>query len=86
MPDDEILRKKALSQLRKKRVLKREVQTYFTVNLALIVIWLVTGMGYFWPIWPVLGWGISLAVQSWKLAHPERAFSTEEIEAEMRRS
>ena len=45
MPDDEILRKKALSQLRKKRALKRQVQTYFTVNLALIVIWLVTGMG-----------------------------------------
>ena len=86
MPDDEALRKKALSQLRKKRILKRQVQTYFTVNLALIVIWLVTGMGYFWPIWPVLGWGISLAVQSWKLAHPERDFSTEEIEAEMRRS
>ena len=86
MPDEEILRKKALSQLRKKRILKRQVQTYFTVNLALFVIWLLTGMGYFWPIWPVFGWGISLAVQSWKLAHPERDFSTEEIEAEMRRS
>ena len=86
MPEDELLRKKALSQLRKKRMLKRQVQTYCTVNFALIVIWLSIGMGYFWPIWPIFGWGISLAVQSWKLTHPEKDFTTEEIEAEMRRS
>lgn len=26
-----------------------------------VVIWLATGGGYFWPIWPVLGWGIGVA-------------------------
>jgi hypothetical protein len=29
------------------------------VSLMLIGIWALTGMGYFWPVWPVLGWGIS---------------------------
>ncbi len=69
-----------------KRIFKGQVQAYFTVNLALTVIWLVAGMGYFCPILPILGWGISLAVEFWKLAHPERDFSTEEIKAGMRRS
>ena len=24
-------------------------------------IWLVTGAGYPWPIWPMLGWGVGVA-------------------------
>lgn len=27
-----------------------------------IVIWLATGAGYLWPVWPILGWGISVAI------------------------
>ena len=26
----------------------------------LIAIWAVTGAGYFWPVWPMLGWGVPL--------------------------
>jgi len=63
----------------------KQFQTYAVVNAALIVIWLATGMGQFWPIWSILGWGISLSIHSWKLTHPERDFSNEQIEAEMRR-
>ncbi len=63
----------------------KQFQTYAVVNAALIVIWLAIGMGYFWPIQSILGWGISLSIQSWKLTHPERDFSNEEIESEMRR-
>ena len=29
------------------------------VSLLLIGIWAFTGMGYFWPVWPIAGWGIS---------------------------
>jgi hypothetical protein len=29
------------------------------VSLMLIGIWAFTGMGYFWPVWPIAGWGIS---------------------------
>lgn len=27
-----------------------------------VVIWVATGAGYFWPIWPILGWGIGVAL------------------------
>jgi class 3 adenylate cyclase len=33
---------------------------YALVNLMLIAIWAASGAGYFWPIWPMLGWGIGL--------------------------
>jgi len=33
---------------------------YVLVNVMLIAIWAAAGGGYFWPIWPILGWGIGL--------------------------
>ncbi len=35
---------------------------YLAVMALLLTIWLVSGAGYFWPIWPMLGWGIPLAL------------------------
>lgn len=32
-----------------------------------VAIWLFTGVGYFWPVWPIMGWGIAVAT-SWFLA------------------
>jgi hypothetical protein len=37
-----------------------EWAAFVAVNLMLIVIWAATGGGYFWPIWPLLGWGLGL--------------------------
>jgi hypothetical protein len=34
---------------------------YLAASLAMIAIWAATGMGYFWPLWPILGWGIGVA-------------------------
>lgn len=35
---------------------------YLAVNLMLVVIWFLTSPGgYFWPMWPMMGWGIGLA-------------------------
>jgi Domain of unknown function (DUF1707) len=32
---------------------------FIFVSLMLIGIWAFSGMGYFWPVWPIAGWGIS---------------------------
>jgi len=37
-----------------------ELSAFVAVNLLLIAIWAATGAGYFWPIWPLLGWGLGL--------------------------
>ena len=41
--------------------LKIHATFYVLVNLLLVGIWAASGGGYFWPIWPILGWGIGLA-------------------------
>jgi hypothetical protein len=37
-----------------------QARTYLAVVALLWVIWLATGAGYPWPIWPMLGWGIGV--------------------------
>jgi class 3 adenylate cyclase len=37
---------------------------YLVVNLGLIAIWALSGGGYFWPIWSILGWGIGLGAHA----------------------
>ncbi len=27
-----------------------------------VVLWAVTGAGYFWPMWPIMGWGLGVAI------------------------
>jgi class 3 adenylate cyclase len=40
--------------------LRIHVAVYVVVNVMLIGIWAVSGGGYFWPIWPLLGWGAAV--------------------------
>lgn len=44
-----------------RRDLSRHVVAFVAVNVLLIAVWAMTGAGYFWPIWPLLGWGLGLA-------------------------
>ncbi len=39
---------------------REHVRTYLAVMVLLVVIWALTGAGYFWPIWPMLGWGVAV--------------------------
>ncbi len=34
---------------------------YCIINGFLILVYILTTRGYFWPIWPMMGWGIGLA-------------------------
>ena len=41
--------------------LDAQTRTYLAVIALLWLIWLVSGAGYPWPVWPMLGWGIGVA-------------------------
>jgi hypothetical protein len=45
----------------RQRELRSHVAAFVAVNLLLVAIWALTGAGYFWPVWPILGWGIGVA-------------------------
>lgn len=53
------------------RALPRNVRAFLLVNALLVGIWLLTGAGYFWPMWPFLGWGIGLAAHALAGDDPE---------------
>jgi hypothetical protein len=38
------------------------LRAFVAVQLMLVGIWALTGFGYFWPVWPFMGWGIGLVV------------------------
>jgi hypothetical protein len=43
-----------------RRGFDEHLRSYVVVMALLVAIWALTGMGYFWPVWPALGWGIGL--------------------------
>lgn len=45
---------------RRRRPVRPDLVPFLAVNLVLIAIWAATGGGYFWPLWPLLGWGLGL--------------------------
>jgi len=46
------------------------VRTYLVVIALLWLVWLVTGAGYPWPIWPMLGWGIGVVGHHRRAVNP----------------
>ena len=64
---------------------KSHLTLYLLVNLFLIGIWAASGGGYFWPVWPILGWGIGLAAHGAPVVagvgRPRRTTRDEEIPA-----
>ena len=44
---------------------------YLVVSAFLIFIWAFTSRGYFWPAWPMAGWGIAIALH-WLSARSSR--------------
>jgi hypothetical protein len=81
MEEQESLREQALKSLKKKRDFQAHVLTFVLVNALLIVIWAATGAGFFWPVFPLVGWGIGIIFHAWDVyrAPPSEA----EIQREM---
>lgn len=54
------------AQLRAARMSVRlHLAAYLAVSVLMLGIWLAVGLGgggwYFWPVWPIMGWGIGVA-------------------------
>ncbi len=73
---EEILWKTA----KKRAAFKQTCFLYFVINAFLIGIWFFsTGpFSYFWPKWPMLGWGLGLALQYFDAYQSNMIFSAED--------
>ncbi len=81
--DEAELRQRAIKRLEDKRGLVAHTIAYVSVNLFLVVLWVVTAPGFFWPLFPIAGWGIGLAFHAWAVLWP--APDERRIQAEMDR-
>ncbi len=59
LTEEEIYRR-ARKRVEDKKSFLVHLIVYLVVNGGLVIIWLLTGHGYPWFVWPVFGWGIGL--------------------------
>jgi len=85
MDENEDRREAALKRVKAKRDFKNHVAVYLIVNLMLVGIWAFSGVGYFWPIWAIMGWGIGLALNGWTV-YFQQQITEDEIQREMERT
>ena len=45
---------------RRRRSSRSATRTFLAVSALLVAIWALAGAGYFWPVWPIVGWGFFL--------------------------
>ena len=80
---DTDLRERAIKQLKKRRDFHGHLLVYTLVNAFLVVIWAVPSPGgFFWPIFPIVGWGIGVIMNAWDVYFAED-FSEEDIDKEI---
>ena len=84
--DNAIDRESAIERLKARRDFQQLARVAVLVSAVTVVVWLATGAGYFWPMWPMLGLGIGLLAAAWQVWGPrERPVSEADIAEEMRR-
>jgi hypothetical protein len=78
------VREQARQRLQKRSDLGGHVVAYVLINAMIVGVWAITGAGYFWPAWVLLGWGVGLALNVWDVffRHP---ITDSDIEREVKR-
>jgi 2TM domain len=78
------LRRSAVASLKKKADFRTHVFVYVVVNAAFVAIWAALGAHFFWPLFPMLGWGIGLVFHA-RDVYARHDFTEDEIRREMER-
>jgi 2TM domain len=81
---DQDLRGQAIARLKKKSDFAAHLLIYLLVNAFLVGIWTFTGAGFFWPVFPLFGWGIGVAMNAWEV-YWRQPVSEDRIRQEMER-
>lgn len=79
------LRERAVQQLRERRDFFIHLAVYAAVNVLLVLLWWWDDPhSFFWPLFPMLGWGIGLFVHAWTTFRGD-SFSEDRIRRQMDR-
>jgi hypothetical protein len=85
--DDKEIREQAVQSLKRKRALNTQVGMWLVISVVLIAIWAASGTdNFFWPVFPIAGWALGLAIQGWSVYGPgARPISESQIQRESER-
>ena len=81
---DEQLRRRVIQRLRARAGFWTHLLIFLTVNTVIVVIWAVTSGGFFWPVFPIMLWGIGLIANAWEVFGPD-PISEDRIRREIER-
>ena len=73
----------ARKRIEKRRGLQGGFVAYVVVNAFLVVVWALTGAGYFWPAWIMAGWGVGMLLGLWD--YLRGPINDADVDAELRR-
>lgn len=82
---DAVLRDRAVKRLKKRRDFYGHLLIYALLNGFLIVIWAVTGGGFFWPVFILVGWGIGVVMNAWDVYGHLDEFDEAQINREIKK-
>ena len=82
---EQVLHDKAIRQLKKQRDFRSHLLVYILINTFFVAIWLLTDPnGFFWPMFPIAGWGIGVIMNAWDV-YGRQEITEEDIHREMDR-
>ena len=78
-------REAARRRVQARRDFGGHLAAYVVINTFLVLVWAITGAGYFWPVWVIAAWGIGLVLHAWDV-FLRRPVTEADIDAELHRS
>lgn len=82
---DNDARHAAVQRLQQRRGFTNFVIGAIIISVLMVVIWFLTGRGYFWPGWVMAGFAVGLVVMGINMAM-NKPLTEEQIQAEMKKS
>lgn len=76
--------KQARKRVADRRDFGSHLVAYVVINSFFVLMWALSGRGYFWPAWVIGGWGIGIVLHGWEV-FVRRPVTDADVEEELRR-
>lgn len=74
----------AIKRIQEKHSFWVHAFTYLVVNAMIVLVWLMTGVGFFWPIFIIGFWGMGVVIHGYN-AYRGSVYTEEEVQRELER-
>jgi hypothetical protein len=79
-------RQYAVDRIQAKRQFWLHLAFFAMMSAYFVFLWAQSSAAVFWPVWPILGWGIGLVAHAYHVFGWERPISEERIKREIDRA